>query len=194
MINWQNAEFEISCGSSKQFFRSDLPEIAFSGKSNVGKSSLINKLLNRKSLARTSSEPGKTRTVNFFNIDKKLRFDDLPGYGYAKVSQDIKKKWTDLMDGFWADERDIRLVIQLIDLRNGPTADDMMMLDFLNYYNYNFIVAATKADKLKKTERNSKLEELKSIKQLNSIDIIDFSVKEDSGRDRIREIITEVVE
>ncbi len=193
MINWHNAVFETSCVSPLQFFKSDLPEIALSGKSNVGKSSLINKLLNRKSLARTSSEPGKTRAVNFFNIDRQLRFADLPGYGYAKVSMDIKEKWMKLMDAFWDDKRDIRLVLQLIDLRNGPTADDMMMLDFLNYYGFNFVIAATKADKLKKRQRAENIEKLKALKQLEGIEIIEFSTFEDEGKNRIIDIITEMV-
>ena len=193
MINWHNAVFETSCVSPKQFFESDLPEIVLSGKSNVGKSSLINKLLNRKSLARTSSEPGKTRAVNFFNIDSQLRVADLPGYGYAKVSKDIKEKWMKLMDSFWDSKRDIRLVIQLIDLRNGPTADDMMMLDFLNYYEYDFIVAATKADKLKKRQRAENAEKLKELKQLEGIEIVEFSTFEEEGKNRILDIITEMV-
>ncbi|MBR5769896.1 MAG: YihA family ribosome biogenesis GTP-binding protein, partial [Clostridia bacterium] len=178
MINWQNANFETSCGAPSQLFASDLPEIAFSGKSNVGKSSLINKLLNRKALAKTGAEPGKTRTVNFFNIDSQLRFVDLPGYGYAKVSKEIKDKWMRLMDAFWSSERDTRLVIQLIDLRNGPSADDMMMLDFLNHYGYEYVVAATKADKLSKSQRAENAEKLRALKQLEGKTVIEFSTRE----------------
>ena len=193
MINWQNASFETSCGAPSQLFASDLPEIAFSGKSNVGKSSLINKLLNRKALAKTGAEPGKTRTVNFFNIDSQLRFVDLPGYGYAKVSKEIKEKWMRLMDAFWSSERDTRLVIQLIDLRNGPSADDMMMLDFLNHYGYEYVVAATKADKLSKRQRAENAEKLRALKQLEGKTVIEFSTQEDAGKAALLELITERV-
>ena len=193
MINWQNASFETSCGAPSQLFASDLPEIAFSGKSNVGKSSLINKLLNRKALAKTGAEPGKTRTVNFFNIDGQLRFVDLPGYGYAKVSKDIKEKWMRLMDAFWSSERDTRLVIQLIDLRNGPSADDLMMLDFLNHYGYEYVVAATKADKLNKTQRAENAEKLRALKQLEGKTVIEFSTQEDAGKAALLALITERV-
>ncbi|MBO4584354.1 MAG: YihA family ribosome biogenesis GTP-binding protein [Clostridia bacterium] len=193
MINWQNASFETSCGAPSQLFASDLPEIAFSGKSNVGKSSLINKLLNRKALAKTGAEPGKTRTVNFFNIDSQLRFVDLPGYGYAKVSKEIKDKWMRLMDAFWSSERDTRLVIQLIDLRNGPSADDIMMLDFLNHYGYEYVVAATKADKLSKSQRAENAEKLRALKQLEGKTVIEFSTREDAGKTALLELITERV-
>ena len=193
MINWQNASFETSCGSPSQLFVSDLPEIAFSGKSNVGKSSLINKLLNRKALAKTGAEPGKTRTVNFFNIDSQLRFVDLPGYGYAKVSKEIKEKWMRLMDAFWSSERDTRLVIQLIDLRNGPSADDLMMLDFLNHYGYEYVVAATKADKLSKRQRAENAEKLRALEQLKGKTVIEFSTQEDAGKTALLELITERV-
>ena len=193
MINWQNASFETSCGAPSQLFASDLPEIAFSGKSNVGKSSLINKLLNRKALAKTGAEPGKTRTVNFFNIDSQLRFVDLPGYGYAKVSKEIKEKWMRLMDAFWSSERDTRLVIQLIDLRNGPSADDMMMLDFLNHYGYEYVVAATKADKLSKRQRAENAEKLRALEQLKGKTVIEFSTQEDAGKTALLELITERV-
>lgn len=193
MINWQNASFETSCGAPSQLFASDLPEIAFSGKSNVGKSSLINKLLNRKALAKTGAEPGKTRTVNFFNIDSQLRFVDLPGYGYAKVSKEIKDKWMRLMDAFWSSERDTRLVIQLIDLRNGPSADDIMMLDFLNHYGYEYVVAATKADKLSKSQRAENAEKLRALKRLEGKTVIEFSTREDAGKTALLELITERV-
>lgn len=193
MINWQNASFETSCGAPSQLFSSDLPEIAFSGKSNVGKSSLINKLLNRKSLAKTGAEPGKTRTVNFFNIDSQLRFVDLPGYGYAKVSKEIKEKWMRLMDAFWSSERDTRLVIQLVDLRNGPSADDLMMLDFLNHYGYEYVVAATKADKLSKRQRAENAEKLRALEQLKGKTVIEFSTQEDAGKAALLELITERV-
>ena len=193
MINWQNASFETSCGAPSQLFASDLPEIAFSGKSNVGKSSLINKLLNRKALAKTGAEPGKTRTVNFFNIDSQLRFVDLPGYGYAKVSKEIKEKWMRLMDAFWSSERDTRLVIQLVDLRNGPSADDVMMLDFLNHYGYEYVVAATKADKLSKRQRAENAEKLRALEQLKGKTVIEFSTQEDAGKTALLELITERV-
>ena len=159
MLNIHKAEFELSIGFVEQLPSSECPEIAISGHSNVGKSSLINRLLNRKGLARTSATPGKTATINFYRVDS-LKLVDLPGYGYAKVSQAEKKKWSDLIGGYLADDRDLRLVIQLIDIRHKPTKEDYMMLDFLVDNGYPFVVVFTKADKLKKNERIRREKEL----------------------------------
>ncbi len=141
----------MSCGSAKQLPLPDRAEIAFSGRSNVGKSSLINALLNRKSLARVSGVPGKTVTVNFYKVDG-IYLVDLPGYGYAKAARDEKRRWSELVDGYFAFKRGLRLVVQLIDCRHAPSADDMMMLDYLRQSGRDFVIALTKTDKLKKTE------------------------------------------
>ena len=161
-LNLQNTTLRISAGLPRQFPTDAIPQIAFSGRSNVGKSSLINTLLGRKSLARVSSAPGKTITVNFYDIDKKLFFVDLPGYGFAKRTLEDKKVWSALTDGYFTANPNIdllKLVLQLVDSRIGPTKDDEMMLDFLNQSGMPYIVVATKCDKLNATERK-KSEEL----------------------------------
>jgi GTP-binding protein len=151
-INWHNAEIVASYGKFTQLPLITLPEIAFSGRSNVGKSSLINKLLNRKSLARVSSRPGKTITVNYFNIDGKIHIVDLPGYGYAKISKDEKARFGALAESYLQSGR-IALLVQLIDFRHPPSKDDVMMLEFLREKQINHVICLTKADKLKKRER-----------------------------------------
>lgn len=161
-LNLQNTNLRISAGLPRQFPTDAIPQIAFSGRSNVGKSSLINSLLNRKSLARVSSAPGKTITVNFYDIDKKLFFVDLPGYGFAKRTLEDKKVWSALTDGYFTANPNIdllKLVLQLVDSRIGPTKDDEMMIDFMNQSGIPYIIVATKCDKLNATERK-KSEEL----------------------------------
>ena len=156
-MNIHNVKFEASYGTSKQLPASDLPEIVFAGKSNVGKSSLINKFFNRKNLARVSGVPGKTTTVNFFRVDG-VRIADLPGYGYARRSDAERRRWGELMEGYFASQRDIRLIVQLLDMRHEPTADDVTMLRFLTESGYPFICVLTKCDKLNKTERLARRE------------------------------------
>ena len=134
----ESAVFEISAALPSQFPNPSMPEIAFSGRSNVGKSSLINKLVKKKSLAKTSSTPGKTRTINFFRLDG-LRLVDLPGYGYAKVPQSEKKRWADLISAYFQSDRDLRLVVQLIDIRHPPTKDDLQMIDYMVEYGIPFL-------------------------------------------------------
>lgn len=160
-MNYNNAQFEAAFGTLKQLPKSTKPEVAFAGRSNVGKSSILNKIFNRKSLARVSSVPGKTITVNFYSVGD-VRLVDLPGYGYAKAAPGEKRRWAELMEGYFKTERDIRLVVQLIDMRHKPTADDMTMLAFLKETGMPFIIALTKCDKLNKTEFNARLEALKT--------------------------------
>lgn len=155
----ESAAFEASAALSHQLVAPTLPEVAFSGRSNVGKSSLINALLNRKNLARTSATPGKTATVNFYRLDT-MRMVDLPGYGYAKVSASEKKRWNTLIEGYFDADRDLRLVLQLVDMRHPPTGDDRMMIEYLTQREIPFLVVLTKADKLNKTERESRLKAL----------------------------------
>lgn len=156
-MNLQSVQFEASYGTAAQLPAPGAPEIVFSGKSNVGKSSLINKFFNRKSLARVSAVPGKTTTVNFFLCDG-VRVADLPGYGYARRSDAERRRWGELMEGYFAMGRDLRLIVQLLDMRHDPTADDRTMLQFLTDSGYPFICVLTKCDKLNKTERLARRE------------------------------------
>lgn len=193
-MNYNKAEFEMSAGTSKQLIPSDRPEVCFSGHSNVGKSSLINKVFNRKAFARTSNKPGKTATVNFF-LCENIRLADLPGYGFAKVSFDERRRWAELMEGYFADERDIRLVFQLIDARHKPTKDDIDMLHFLCDSGIPFVVMLTKTDKLKKTEREKNMEMLKNeMSFIGDVPMIPFSAENGEGCDTVRGLLDEINE
>ncbi len=164
-LNLNNSKLLISAGLTKQFPSKVIPQIAFSGRSNVGKSSLINTLLGRKSLARVSGTPGKTITVNFYEIDGKLMLVDMPGYGFAKRTFEDKKKWSELTDGYFTNNKNIDLlkcVVQLVDSRIGPTKDDMDMLTFLREMEIPHIIACTKIDKLTKTELGKFSEDIKN--------------------------------
>ncbi len=189
-MNFNNVQFERSFGSFSQLETSDLPEVCFSGRSNVGKSSLINKVLGRKSMARVSSKPGKTVTINFFRVDG-LRLVDLPGYGYAKVAYAEKERWAELMEGYFGSGRNIKMVFQLIDMRHPATDFDLDMLDFLSQMGIPFTVILTKSDKLNKTETEKRLslikEELGEFSDM--CEIIPFSAEKGQGVDRVREII-----
>ena len=193
-MNFNKAEFYTSFGLFKQIPKSERPEIAFSGRSNVGKSSLINKILNLKSLARVRSMPGKTITINYYSVDG-VYFADLPGYGYAKVSQSEKKRWAGLVEGYLADDRNLQLVFQLVDFRHPPTADDIMMINFLIDREIPFVVVLTKADKLTKRERAARREALMNeIPCADQIHMIEFSAMNGEGAEEIREIISDVAE
>ena len=186
--------FDSAYGTSKQLPQSELPEIVFSGRSNVGKSSLINKIFNRKNLARVSSVPGKTITVNFFKGDG-VNFVDLPGYGYAKREQGEKKRWADLMEGYFQSGRNIALVIQLIDMRHAPSADDMLMLDFLRQTETPFMIAFTKSDKLNKSETQARREAFaQELADYEDIVKIEFSAVKGTGAEEIKAIIQKTVE
>lgn len=182
-----NAEFDRAFGISAQLPPCDGPEIVFAGRSNVGKSSLLNKLFGRKNLARVSSVPGKTITINFYNVDG-YRFVDLPGYGYAKISKAERDRFAELMEGYFTSGRNISLVILLIDMRREPTADDYAMISFLNEYGINFIAVLTKSDKLNKTQYKSRLES--AFKEIGSdYTVIPFSALSGSGTEEIRKMI-----
>lgn len=188
-MKFDNAVFETSFGVAAQLRESDLPEIAFSGKSNVGKSSLLNKILGRKSIARVSSMPGKTVTVNFFKLDN-CRFVDLPGYGYAKVSHSEKLRWAELMEAYFSSGRDIRLVVQLIDMRHKPSEQDLDMIEYMNVNGIPFIVALTKCDKLNKTERMKQLELICGIlTKYGNISVVPFSALKGDGTEELRNLI-----
>lgn len=189
-INFQNVALKISAGFPAQFPRDARPRIAFSGRSNAGKSSLINALLGRKDLARVSSAPGKTITVNFYDIDGKLYFVDLPGYGFAKRPDSEKKKWSALTDGFFVNNPDtdmLRLVVQLVDIRHDPTEDDRMMLNFLRESNLPYLVVASKADKISPTAARAAINRLKD--GFPGISVLAFSALNGEGRDILRKKI-----
>ena len=192
-INFNNASLRISAGFLHQVPH-DKPHIVFSGRSNVGKSSLINKILNRNKLARTSSSPGKTITINFYDIDGKFYFVDLPGYGYAKRSESERRKWSELVEGYFKNKNDILTVLQLIDLKVGATKDDIMMLEFMNNAGINYAIAATKADKINKTTREKNY---KTLGENGAIDedceIIMFSALSGEGVKELRNLVTAIV-
>lgn len=191
-MNLHSAEFEAAAGISAQLPSSLLPEVAFSGRSNVGKSSLINRVLNRKTLARTSATPGKTATINFYRLDT-LRMVDLPGYGYAKVSDSERRRWSELIEGYFDDDRDLRLVIQLWDIRHDPSKDDYQMLEYMLEREIPFIIVLTKSDKLNKSERIKRLAAFDAIlADLEGVTIIPFSAVNGEGADEIRSIIEQV--
>ncbi len=187
-MNFNQIQFETSFGRPDQFFESDMPEIAFVGRSNVGKSSMINRVFSRKNLARVSSSPGKTATINFFKLEN-LRFADLPGYGFAKVSKQEKERWGELMEAYFSSGRQIELVLSLIDIRHLPSQDDLVMLDFLNDSGFPFAVVLTKADKLSKNQRAEMHEKIKEAIG-NSFDakMIEFSAETGEGVEKIREL------
>lgn len=193
-MTFNNAEFQFACGTSQQLPQSTKPEIIFAGKSNVGKSSLINKLTGRKALARISSKPGKTGTINFYDVDN-FHLVDLPGYGYAKVSKQEKERWSELMEGYFAQERAFCLVVQLLDMRHKPTQDDLGMINFLYENGFPYIVVLTKMDKLKKSEREKNLMMIGEIlREFEETRIFPFSAQTGEGADSIIGAIEECVE
>ena len=187
-LNIQNVNLKISAGTPKQIPSDPRVQVAFSGRSNVGQSSLINALLNRKSLARVSSAPGKTITINFYDVDKKLYLVDLPGYGFAKRNPEDKKKWSALTDGYFTSNPNIdrlSLVLQLVDSRMPPTADDEMMLEFLRSAELPYAVVATKVDKLNATERKKNLEALRAHPLIEDVPLIAFSALKGEGKEEL---------
>ena len=196
-INVNNCDMALTAGAQRQFPRDPRPQIALSGRSNVGKSSLINTLLGRKSLARVSSAPGKTITINFYNVDKKLYLVDLPGYGYAKRSADSKRSWSSLTEDYFLKNPSsdaLKLVIQLMDIRTGPTDDDILMINMMLDREIPFILVATKTDKLSKTALNNRLEELhKEFFEGTGIEIIPFSSVTRDGKDEVWRRISDAI-
>lgn len=188
-MNFNEVNFEFGAGRVDQLPESDMPEIVFSGHSNVGKSSLINKLVQRKALARVSAQPGKTATINFYKL-KEFRLVDLPGYGYAKVSKSEKQRWAQLVEGYFAQQRKYALIIQILDMRHPPTDDDLHMIDFLYRGGYNFAAVLTKSDKLKKTQYTNQLEYYQDIfKTIEHVPLIPFSAQTGAGNEDIRKLI-----
>ena len=193
-MNYNKVQFEAAFGTLKQIPQSDLPEIVFAGRSNVGKSSMLNKIFNRKNLARVSSMPGKTITINFFKVED-VRIVDLPGYGYAKVAKGEKRRWAEMMEGYFQQERNIKLVVQLVDMRHKPSEDDYIMMRFLQDAGLPFIVAATKSDKLNKTQYKERSEALREelAEFGDSLVIIPFSSEKGDGVDALKRQIESVL-
>ncbi len=190
----KSAELETVCGITSVLPNNVLPEIAFAGKSNVGKSSLINGLLNRKSLARTSSAPGKTQTINFYNINKELYFVDLPGYGYAKVSKEMQEKWGVMIEKYLKTSKQLKAVLLLIDIRHEPSGNDRNMYEWINYNGYKPIIIATKLDKINRSQIQKHIKMLKTgLHVLPDTTIIPFSATTKQGREEILELISSMI-
>lgn len=193
-MNIHNVSLTVSAVRKDQYPKTDFPDLAFAGRSNVGKSSLINKLLNRKSLARVSGKPGKTATINFYNIDNTLNLVDLPGYGFARVSKEEKKKWGIMIDTYLHTRDTLSQVILLVDGRHAPTDDDKMMLDFIRSVCDRAVVIATKTDKLKKSEFDISIKRIIDTLSLSGDDvIIPFSTVNGTGVDELWSYINEVI-
>ena len=185
-----NVNLETVCGITSKLPENTLPEVAFAGKSNVGKSSLINGLMNRKSYARTSQQPGKTQTINFYNINQEIYFVDLPGYGYAKVSEAIKAKWGTMIERYLHTSRQLRLVFLLIDIRHEPSANDKHMYSWIVDQGFNPVIIATKLDKLKRSQVQKNIKQIKvGLNVTEGTPIIPFSAVSKQGRDEIWKLI-----
>lgn len=189
-MNVNKVSLETVCGITSRLPENKLPEFAFAGKSNVGKSSLINVLINRKSLARTSSQPGKTQTINFYNIEEKLYFVDLPGYGYAKVSQELKAKWGKMVERYLKRSKKLRRIFLLIDIRHEPSQNDKTMYDWIVYQGFEPVIIATKLDKLKRSQVAGQIKVLREGLGLpKETLLIPFSAETKQGKEEIWEMI-----
>ena len=194
-INVQKAEFILSAASPKDFRRDALPQVAFAGRSNVGKSSVINRLLNRKNFARVGAAPGKTTQINYFKIDNAFYLVDLPGYGYARVSKGERDRWGRLMEGYFADPELMTLGVMIVDSRHNPTADDCTMAQWYRGAGCPFLVVANKLDKLKKSEVEGNLQRIRETLELGEEDmVIPFSAEKGTGRDELLRAILSSVE
>ena len=186
----KSAELETVCGITSTLPETEMPEIAFAGKSNVGKSSLINGLLNRKALARTSSQPGKTQTINYYNINHDLYFVDLPGYGYAQVSVEIRAKWGKMVERYLHTSKQLRLVFLLIDIRHEPSENDCIMYDWIVKNGYEPVIIATKLDKIKRSQIQKNLKIIRQkIQPVEGTIIIPFSAQTKQGKEEILQLI-----
>ena len=192
MMNYNQADFKASYGLFSQLPDSDRPELVFSGRSNVGKSSVINRLLNRKNFARVGATPGKTTQINYFRIDDKIYFTDLPGYGYAKVSKDERDRWGRLMESYFAEEGLITLGVLIVDARHKPTADDVTMCDYFKSTLCPMVVVANKLDKLKKSEIEPNLALIRQTLTLDDhLQLIPFSAEKGTGKTELLAAISQ---
>lgn len=191
----KNVSLETVCGITSTLPENTLPEIAFAGKSNVGKSSLINALMNRKSLARTSGQPGKTQTINFYKVNEALYFVDLPGYGYAKVAESVKAKWGKMIENYLHHSKQLKAVFLLIDIRHEPGANDRTMYDWILSQGYHPIIIATKMDKLKRSQIQKHVKMVREgLQAEKGTIIIPFSAETKQGRDEIYEMMEQITQ
>ena len=194
-MNVTKVELETVCGVTSKLPENTMPEFAFAGKSNVGKSSLINALMNRKSFARTSSQPGKTQTINFYNINEALYFVDLPGYGYAKVSQELKAKWGKMIEGYLKKSKQLRCIFLLVDIRHEPSENDKNMYDWIVYHGFEPVIIATKLDKINRSQIAKQTKLLRAGLGLpKETKLIPFSAETKQGRDEIWSIMEQLLE
>ena len=190
----KNVSLDIVCGITSKLPDTNRPEVAFAGKSNVGKSSLINGLMNRKSLARTSAQPGKTQTINFYNINETMYLVDLPGYGYAKVSQSEKEKWGKMIERYLHTSKDLKAVFLLIDIRHDPSANDKMMYDWIVSNGYKPVIIATKLDKINRSQIQKQVRLIRTTLQAGAdTQIVPYSAQTKQGREEIYEILDGVL-
>ncbi len=189
----KSAEFITSAVKPSQYPPAVLPEIAFAGRSNVGKSSLINTLVNRKRLVKTSSTPGRTQLINFFNINEKFSFVDIPGYGYAKVPASVKKKWGPMIETYITTRKTLKGVVLIMDLRRTPGPEEMNMLDWLNHYDIPSVPVLTKSDKLSKTRQKKQLKEISNTLSADKDNFILFSAKSRQGKDEVWDVVKKLI-
>lgn len=192
-MNVQNVFLEAVGVKDEQYPTSGLPEVAFAGKSNVGKSSLINVLINRKKLARTSSAPGKTQTINFYNVEDQIYLVDLPGYGYAKVSKKERERWGKIIEDYLHQRQTLRQVILLVDGRHEPSNNDIMMYDWIKTFGFEPIVIATKMDKLKRSQKQKALSAIRKKLNMKSYNLYPFSAETKEGKEEIWEVLDDII-
>jgi len=192
-MNVNNVKLDFVCGNRSQFPIEEKPEIAFCGKSNVGKSSLINSLINRKALARTSGQPGKTATINFYNVEDLVYLVDFPGYGYAKASKSSREKWGELIESYLVNRKLLQKIILLLDIRHEPNNNDIQMYNWIKYYKFDIIIVATKADKVSKNEAYRNISRIKKTLGIKEDIVIPFSAKTKAGKDEIWNEIDKII-
>lgn len=186
----KNVSLETVCGITSKLPENRLPEVAFAGKSNVGKSSLINGLMNRKSLARTSAQPGKTQTINFYNVNNAFYFVDLPGYGYANASEEVKAQWGTMIENYLYSSRQLKLVFLLVDIRHAPGENDIDMYRWIREYGFEPVIIATKADKIKRSQLNKCLKVIRDTLHVSgNTELIPYSAVSKQGREEIYELL-----
>lgn len=191
----KNVSLETVCGITSKLPANIHPEVAFAGKSNVGKSSLINALMNRKSLARTSAQPGKTQTINFYNINDEIYFVDLPGYGYAKANEEVKAKWGKMIEDYLHKSKQLKTVFLLIDIRHAPGSNDCIMYDWICKQGYQPVIIATKLDKIKRSQVAAQVKLIKNtLKAASDTTVIPFSAQSKQGREEIYELLDQILQ